>query len=135
MAVSVQVGSSLLEINDGVTYAVATDTLYALTAGDPSEPKMIEMASRYPAYGGIIQKARTVPLLVFLLRRNALDRRADFDTLLAALDNGSGLVQVQWTEDLVTKRYLCHVSALTSTQWFTRASADLTAPNPTPEIV
>jgi hypothetical protein len=136
LVTSVMVGRvSLLELVDSTTYAVATETLYALTSSVPSTPRMVEMAGRAPFYGGRTPTARTIPLLVFMLRPNAPDRRDDFEALKTALDDSIGLVELRWTEGGSAYRYWCHVGSVAASLWYTRASADASAPNPIAEVV
>ena len=48
----------------GATYNVDRQTLYALTAGTPKEPRLVAMAGRFPAYIGETPTAKTIPLVI-----------------------------------------------------------------------
>jgi hypothetical protein len=61
-----------LELLTPGTFGVGYDTYFALHAGIPREPRLVDMAGRHPAYVGKTDQARSIPILVFLLDEAAL---------------------------------------------------------------
>lgn len=126
-----------LDIHDGVSYATAAETLTMLEAMSPREPVMVDMAHRSPVYIRSQIQARPVGLTVFFLQPDALDRKLDYDVLLAALNPSAGLVPLTWIDTTgapITKTLLVHASSFVPSNWFSRASAELIAPNPEPVV-
>ena len=126
-----------LDIHDGVSYATAAETLTMLEAMSPREAVMVDMAQRPPVYIRSQIQARPIGLTVFFLQPNALDRKDDYDALVAALNPSGGLVTLQWidtTGPTVTKTLLVHTSSFIPSNWFSRASGELIAPNPEPVV-
>jgi hypothetical protein len=131
---SVKVGptASQLELI-GATYNVDRETLYALTAGTPKEPRLVAMAGRHPAYVGETPTARTIPLVVYMKATTEATRRTDWASLVAKLDSSSALVDVRWTDGGTTLRYWCAVTDATASADFSVATANLVAPDPVSE--
>lgn len=124
-----------LSIHDNVKYAVANDTLTTLEAMAPQNPIMVDMTNRAPVYIRSQIQARPVGLTVFLLRPNALDRKVDYDALIAAADPSAGLVALTWVDSGgPTKSLLVHASSFIPSNWFSRASSEMIAPNPIPTV-
>lgn len=130
---SVTVGG--LEINDGSTYAVSADTLTMLEAADPEEARLVDMAFRPPVFINTQPLARPISLGFYMLATTGTQRKTDFDAVKAALDNSSGLIPLTWTDGATTLQLLVHRGTLVPSRWFHRASAELTAPDPTPVSV
>ena len=133
MVSSVMIGGAL-ELLDPDTYFVGEATYYALNAATAQEPRLVDMAARYPAYVGTTPQARKIPMLVMLLAQTAAQRALAYAALVAACQT-TGLVSLQWTEGLVTRRYWCHVDSIEPSMWMHRAVVTLTAPNPDPEVI
>lgn len=123
-----------LEINDNVNFAVNNDTLYLLEAMAPREPVMVDMSNRPPVYVRSQIQARPLTIVVMLLNFDANDRKADFDTLVAAADPSLGLVELTWTDEVSTKSLLVHINGFIPSNWFSRASAEMIAANPIPTV-
>lgn len=125
-----------LAIHDGLKYAVGADTLTMLEAMSPHEPVLVEMANRPPVYVRSQIQARPITLVVFLLRNDANDRKIDYDALLVAINPATpGLKVLSWTDGGTTKTLRTVTSSLIPSNWFSRASAELVAPNPEPIII
>ena len=124
-----------LSIHDGTTYAVSADTLTMLEAANPESAVMVDMTRRHPEYIRSQPEARPITLGVYMLRPNAVDRKTDYDALVAATSNAAGLFTLTWTDGSVTKQYLVHRSSCVPETWFFRAALELTSPNPTPVTV
>ena len=131
---SIKVGptASQLELV-GATYNVDRETLYALTAGTPKEPRLVEMAGRHPAYVGETPGARTIPLVVYMKAALEATRRTDWAALVAKLDSTSALIDVRWTDGATTLRYWCSVREAIASTDFAVGTADLIAPDPVAE--
>jgi hypothetical protein len=130
---SVKIGT--LEVNDGVSYLVATNTHYALVAAVSQQARLVEMAGRAPAYAGTTPQARQIPLLIMLLATSVSQRTVDYDALVTEMTNAAGLLPLEWTDSGTTRRYWVHVESVAPDAWFSRAAASLTAPSPYSEVV
>jgi hypothetical protein len=132
---SIQVGrGSPLELI-GTTYSVPSETIYALTAGVPKEPRLVAMAGRHPAYVGETPSERSIALIVYMRAATEPLRRADWLTLLGYLDSTAGLVQIRWTDGSTTKRFWCSVTEASADAEFSTGTATLIAPDPVAEAV
>jgi len=129
---SITVGA--LELMNG-TYQVANQTHYALVAKATESPRLVEMAGRYPVYGGTTPQVRQIPLLIMLLSTTVSQRMADYDALMAQLSNDYGLVPLTWVDGTTTRRFWVHVDSAVPDRWFSRVAVGLTAPNPNAEVV
>lgn len=133
---SIQVGrASLLELIAAGSMTVARETLYALTALPPKEPRLVKMAGRHPAYVGETELERSIPLIVFFRNASEDTRRAAFATLLTYLDSSAGLVQIRWTDGGTTKKFYASVTDGVADADFSVGTANLIAPDPVAEAV
>lgn len=123
-----------LLIHEDLKYATGADTLSMLEAMSPHEAVMVDMANRHPVWVRNQIQARPITLVVYFLRPDANDRKADYDALLAALDPSTGLKSLSWTDEISTKTLLVTATSLVPANWFASASAELVAPNPEPTI-
>lgn len=131
---SIQVGpaGSLLELV-GSTYNVDRETLYALTAGVPKEPRLVAMGGRHPAYVGETPTARTIPLVIFMKNTSEATRRTDWAAVVAKLNSTSTLIEIRWTDGGTTLRYWCSATDSSASTDFAVGTADLIAPDPVAE--
>jgi hypothetical protein len=118
-----------IDVNDGVKYAVGNDTLNMLEAAVQYEPIMVDMEARAPWYVRRQPQARSVTLIVHLLERSMQTRYADYVALRDALD--TDLVTLSWTVG-TAKSLTVFTSTLLANAFFSRASAELIAPDPVP---
>lgn len=133
MAVTSVMLGTLELLDDGTSY-VGQETYFALWAGVQQEPRLVDMAGRYPAYVGKTPQPRSIPLLVLFTGQTAADRVAAYQDLLAEIET-PGLVALSWTEDDETRRYWCHVESVEPSAWMSKAVVSLMAPNPVSEVV
>ena len=133
---SVQVGrASLLELISAGSMTVARETLYALTALPPHEPRLVDMAGRFPAYVGETEVPMSIPLIVYFRNASEDTRRAAWLTLTTYLDSTLGLVQIRWTDGGTTKKFYASVTdAMADADWSV-GTANLIAPDPVAEAV
>lgn len=128
---SVKIANTELLVAGSMT--VARETLYALTAATPAEPRLVAMAGRHPAYVNETPKERSIPLIVHFRNQSEETRRAAWLTLAALLTSAAGLVELKWTDTGTTKRYWCAVTDAHPDAMFSVATAALVAPDPVAE--
>lgn len=124
-----------LNINDGINYSVSADTLTMLEAAVGEDAILVDMAYRAPVYIRSQPRARPINVGVFFLQVNVLDRKADYDVLVAASNTNAGLVPFSWTDGASTRQFLVHRNSLVPSRWFHRAELELVAPDPEPASV
>lgn len=112
-------------------FMIARQTLIALSALSPRRSIMVDRQNDSPEWIRYQPLARPIGFEVLLLRPNAPDRRADFDTLKATVA-AEALVPLVWTESAVTYQLMVAAEEFVANAWFTTASGRLTAPEATP---
>lgn len=124
---SVTIGG--LDVSDGTSYIYGDDLVGQLYAVTPMETVAVDRARQTPLYGRSQPQARSISMTVFFLQTDAADRKADFDSLVAAVANpvGSSLISLRWTDAAVTYEYLVHRQTLIPDRWFAKATLDLTS--------
>lgn len=120
-----------LEISSSADYGIDKDGLSSLLSLlDPIEPRLAEMAGRYPHLTGWTPKERAVPLTVRFISGTHSGRETLYLALLAVL--APRYVPLTWTLNGTTRTlYVLCTDAIPS-PWYRDAALALLAANPTP---
>jgi len=120
-----------LEVSNSPNYYIRKEGLSALLSLlDPVEPRLAEMAGRYPHLTGWTPKEREVPLTVGFVATDYDAREDLYLALVAALS--PRFVPLTWTVNGTTRTLYVLVTDAVPSPWYQDAAIAMVAPNPTP---